>query len=359
MPRARLAQLLENVRISGVHPDRLPTVTGPVAIWGAGTQGKSVADALRSRGAEVTVVVDSHPMRQGDSFCGIEIIPPYLLCRHNPIPVFVCVKHAYIAIMQLRQMGFEDYFFVSNDLECPSYPMLDHAEDILRVYAMLADQNSRNDYLATIRMRQTGSNAYCSIAPYHQYNHPHVKPKPGAYIINGGGYIGNTADGFTWQTNRNCHIWSFEPSSLLIDEMAKNIRLRGEESLVTPVHMGLWSEVAELHLAAEDPLQGNCSIQTNGDELVQATSVDAFMAQQGIPRVDLIELDVEGSEPEALRGAEVTLRRWRPRLLISLYHTHQHLWELPLQIEEIAPGYAMYIGHHTNGLNETILYCTT
>jgi hypothetical protein len=68
-------------------------------------------------------------------------------------------------------------------------------------------------------------------------------------------------------------------------------------------------------------------------------------------------MDIEGAEPDALRGAERTIRRYRPALAISLYHAPDHLWEIPLWIAGLGLDYRMYMrGHAHNGF-ELVMYC--
>jgi hypothetical protein len=45
-------------------------------------------------------------------------------------------------------------------------------------------------------------------------------------------------------------------------------------------------------------------------------TLDSF----GIPRVDLLKVDVEGYELEVLRGAELTLQRSHPTMMIEMHH---------------------------------------
>lgn len=61
-----------------------------------------------------------------------------------------------------------------------------------------------------------------------------------------------------------------------------------------------------------------------GDQRLQVTvsTLDRVVAQSGLDRVDFIKIDVEGYEPAVLRGAEETIRRFRPVLLIEIEDRH-------------------------------------
>lgn len=75
----------------------------------------------------------------------------------------------------------------------------------------------------------------------------------------------------------------------------------------------------------------------------------------GLDRVDRLKLDVEGAEPQALRGAARTLARDRPRLAVAAYHRDDDLAVLPPLIHGLEPSYRFRLGHFTPGIAETIL----
>ena len=62
--------------------------------------------------------------------------------------------------------------------------------------------------------------------------------------------------------------------------------------------------------------------------------------------VDYIKYDVEGAEAEALSGSMETVARWRPTLLVSLYHRSEDLFARPLRVLTIRPDYRIYLRHH-------------
>ena len=62
------------------------------------------------------------------------------------------------------------------------------------------------------------------------------------------------------------------------------------------------------------------------------------------------------TELNALEGAKDTIKKYRPKLAICLYHKPQDLWEIPLFIKSIDSNYKIFIRHHTDLLNETVCY---
>ncbi len=75
----------------------------------------------------------------------------------------------------------------------------------------------------------------------------------------------------------------------------------------------------------------------------ECITVDTLSAERGFT---YIKMDVEGGEAAALRGAEKTLKRYRPRLNIALYHRSEDIFTLPLLVKEINPKYKFYIRRH-------------
>jgi hypothetical protein len=78
--------------------------------------------------------------------------------------------------------------------------------------------------------------------------------------------------------------------------------------------------------------------------------------EKRLQRVDFIKMDIEGAELQALRGAEQTIRAFRPKLAIALYHNWSDFITIPGYLENLAVGYQFYLGHVTIHWGETILF---
>ncbi len=72
--------------------------------------------------------------------------------------------------------------------------------------------------------------------------------------------------------------------------------------------------------------------------------------------VSFIKMDIEGSEKNALIGAENTIRRCKPKLAISIYHKNEDIWELPEMILQMNENYRLYLRHYSLAGEDTVLY---
>ena len=77
------------------------------------------------------------------------------------------------------------------------------------------------------------------------------------------------------------------------------------------------------------------------------TDIDSYVEEHNLQKVNMIKLDIEGAEPEALQGAVRTLQRFTPKLAISIYHAPlSQLIEIPIMLQRLNLGYTFWMGHH-------------
>lgn len=164
-------------------------------------------------------------------------------------------------------------------------------------------------------------------------------------IIDVGGFIGDSALIFSDYTNKN--IYSFEPSSKNYDLMKKTIKMN-EKTNIIPINKGLGSKTC----SAEMSLEVNSSLKTNQDvnienlngdkEIVKIIKLDDYVKQNNL-NVGLIKVDIEGNEQDFLKGAEKTIKKQKPSLLISIYHNASDFFNIKPLIESWNLGYKFRI----------------
>ena len=67
-------------------------------------------------------------------------------------------------------------------------------------------------------------------------------------------------------------------------------------------------------------------------------------------------MDIEGSETDALLGAQNLLSKNSPIVAVSIYHRPSDLWEIPLMLTELMPASSVYIRHYTREIDDTVCY---
>lgn len=93
---------------------------------------------------------------------------------------------------------------------------------------------------------------------------------------------------------------------------------------------------------------------------VDVIPIDQVVDERGLS-VGLIKMDIEGAEMGALKGAEDTIKRDRPLLIISIYHSFDDYTSIKPYLENLDLGYRFMIRKlcKTRGLLDTVLiaYC--
>jgi FkbM family methyltransferase len=117
-------------------------------------------------------------------------------------------------------------------------------------------------------------------------------------------------------------IHAFEPSRRQRILLARNARLNGVASRVTVWPLGLWDQAGALPFRTHGAMSSfaGVSMLPSGlpfTERARVTTLDYWAATTV---VDLIKMDIEGAELEALAGARALLVRDRPDVLVQAYH---------------------------------------
>jgi len=86
----------------------------------------------------------------------------------------------------------------------------------------------------------------------------------------------------------------------------------GSAEFIVPVITSARTDTGTARIGAAGP--GHTALN------VQLRSIDLLVEERGLRRVDLIKIDVEGHERRVLDGAETTLSRFRPALVIETGH---------------------------------------
>ena len=118
-------------------------------------------------------------------------------------------------------------------------------------------------------------------------------------------------------------VFSFEPVKDLFQKMNENFSLNDSKNIVAiSAAVGEMNEQRELYLSTPDNL-GMSSFQqpenySGRREKVKVISIDDWFKTSGLTKINLIKLDIEGSELAALKGMRAVLEEQRPVLIVEI-----------------------------------------
>ncbi len=172
-----------------------------------------------------------------------------------------------------------------------------------------------------------------------QYQYaPHVTVGEGDIFLDCGACYGETA---VWALSKGARkVYSFEPNEGHYALLEKNAAQMGTDRMV-PLKYGIGKADGELWIREDGAGSRIVDSREKADYAVRITSLDSFCAKNGVIP-DFIKMDIEGAELDALRGAEETIRRHRPKLAVCLYHGLEDMWTIPLFIHSLGAGYSFW-----------------
>lgn len=62
--------------------------------------------------------------------------------------------------------------------------------------------------------------------------------------------------------------------------------------------------------------------------------------------ITFLKMDIEGSELEAMKGAEQHIRNDKPKLAVCSYHNNHHIYEIPQLMKKYNPQYKLYMRYN-------------
>jgi FkbM family methyltransferase len=182
-----------------------------------------------------------------------------------------------------------------------------------------------------------------------------VQPELGDVCVDAGACFGDTAVTFAAATGAPVH--AFELQSSYHDICLRNAHQNGMSDLIQVNPFGLWDKTQNIGSQVNTGNRSSPGFSVLGQEQnLPLMSLDDYVTQRAVERIDFIKMDIEGAELSALRGARAVINRFRPKLAICLYHKFEDYIAIPQYLMENFPFYKFHLGHYSIHAEETVLY---
>ena len=173
---------------------------------------------------------------------------------------------------------------------------------------------------------------------WHYYEVPETQVKHGDVVLDCGAAEGLFSLATLARAQRTIII---EPSPVFIGSLnktfhtAKNVRIIpcALSSRIGQGYLSSGSLNSVLNDATQDTISEDAVI-------VDTTTIDQVVVDLGLTKVDYIKGDLESYELEVLKGAEQTIKKYRPKIAFTTYHNGNKWKDMRDFVLSIVPGYA-------------------
>lgn len=338
------------------------TFSSQFVCLGAGNLGRRIARAIRP-----VLICDNNSSLWGSEAENVPVVSPVEAVKRYPEATFVVAiwhpsrnETMMDRIQQLKALGasnvdpFYELFGEYGNLllpnlfwERPEY-YAERTEEVARGRTLL-DAEGQQEFDRQMRLRG-GDFSRQIIDPGTQYfPHDLFGLTRNEVFIDCGAYDGDTIAEFRHATDDHFdRIVAFEPdpgnfaalNSTVRDDSRIAVQPYATDVRRKTVHFVVGGTGA--HISST----GTCEVQT----------ITLDEALEGIAPT-YIKFDIEGSEPDALEGGRRTIMRHRPKLAVCAYHSPDHLWSIPIHLENLLPGSRLTLRTYCSDGFDCVCYC--
>lgn len=174
--------------------------------------------------------------------------------------------------------------------------------------------------------------------------------KDGEVFYDVGGFDGYTSLEFARHCPGYAGIHIFEPEP---DNFVKSSKALSAHRDVVLHKAGLSSEARQLSFT---PSGSGSRVSDLGSVEISVVRLDDL---DNLQAPTFLKMDIEGAEFPAIRGAEQTIRRARPKMAIAIYHYAGGMapfWQIPELVMPMIGECKVYVRHYTESIYETVMF---
>ena len=139
-------------------------------------------------------------------------------------------------------------------------------------------------------------------------------------------------------------VVAIEPALDNVECLRRNLAAEIAAGRVVVYPKGVWDkdDVLPLNVQPSNTASYSVALRYPGASpgpRVELTTIDELVRDLQLKRVDYIKMDIEGAERAALGGGAQTIRRFHPRLTVSLEHHYDDPEAIPAIVRSLWSGY--------------------
>jgi FkbM family methyltransferase len=152
--------------------------------------------------------------------------------------------------------------------------------------------------------------------------------KPGMHVLDIGANFGYYSMIMAQIVGLEGKVWAFEPVKKFRDELYWHIEKNNFKEQVVVVPFGLSNELIQIPIFMDDSsatLYWTNPYQSPVSEMIQLKRLDDEVQDLKIKEIDFIKIDIDGNEPQFLRGARKSLLKHQPLIALEFAQHSLHV----------------------------------
>ncbi|MDQ8202133.1 FkbM family methyltransferase [Pelagicoccus sp. SDUM812003] len=139
--------------------------------------------------------------------------------------------------------------------------------------------------------------------------------QPGDTCFDVGGNVGAISIALAEAVGEGGRVHTFEPNPTNFARLSANLELNPElRGRVTLNNVGISDQPGTLYWSEDPGNPGNGMLGDQGDIESKVITLDAYTQENDVQELSFMKVDVEGMELQVFKGAEETLKRFKPTL---------------------------------------------
>jgi FkbM family methyltransferase len=342
----------------------LQSVTKPVVLFGTGDGADKILTVMERYSLKPACFTASGDFHMNKTFRDYAVLPFEAVERkYGDFIVLICFGSDKPEVLEKLYALPEKYETYAPDMPV-AYGDSGESHNRLEIYTpeyiaenqakldktrkLLADEKSRLVFDRWLEYRLSGKiDILDSVASPREELLSLLKLGQEEFFVDAGAFKGDTIEEFlkavgqdkSPETPRFKKIIAIEPDAKNYTLLRRKFYAYGS-GIFRSINAVAWDKDETVKFNAKTGRGGG--VNATGGRQVDIAGVTVDTLVEG-NKPTYIKIDVEGAERKVLQGARASITKHRPKMLVSLYHRSEDMFELPLLIHSFNPRYKLYL----------------